>query len=104
MFSSPHEGSGPGAAQYLFVERDFIRAPNNERGSLMDRLRADIENARRAVAGFAAGLLRDPSKRSAFVKQPQLAVWMLLIGRIQIHTTIDQAGVKIGDQRAAVTQ
>src|SRR5262245_52128636 len=70
----------------------------------MDGLGPNVEDPGAAIAGLASRLLRNPSKGSALVKQPQLTIGMLMVGRIEVAAAIYEASMEVRNQRSAISQ
>ena len=88
----------------LFGDENIRFAADVERGALVEFFGLDVENSAVAVRGAASGLLADEGHRVGFVHQAQLAVFVLLGGRVDEDAAGQQVAVKVRHERADVAR
>ena len=92
------------AAEERLALRDHRRAPDVERRPLVQRRRRDVQHRPLARRGDAAGLLGDERQRVRLVHQPQLAVRVARVRRVDVDPALDQVAVEVRHERADVAR
>src|SRR5262249_59438040 len=88
----------------LFVEGHVLGAPDDERHALVDGLGPHVEDPPGAGGRPPARLLDDEGEGGALVKEAELALLVLGVGRVEVDAALYQAPVEVGDQRAGVAK
>jgi hypothetical protein len=79
-------------------------ASANERLSLMDISRNNIQNSLLSRGRYTAGLLHEIRHRCALVQKTQLAVRVLLITRVSKNAAVNQRAMDIANERSYVAR
>src|SRR5262245_28564828 len=91
-----------GRRRRVFVEKlvlgDILPSADNQRHSLVQRFRLDIEDSLQTCRSRPSRLLHDHGQRSRLVKQPQFSFWP----GVQEDAPLNQIPVKIGDERSDI--
>src|ERR1700733_5862661 len=90
-----------------FGQRDFLRAADINRMTLVNPRSCDIENPLLACSAAPARLLRNHRERRQFVHEAKLALRLAALGNfagIHVDSALEQASMEVGGECAAVSQ
>ena len=88
----------------LLALAHVLAAPQDQRRTLVDRGRLDVEDSAPAVARRTPGRLGDERERGRFVEHPQFALRVPAVAGIEEDAAIEQVAVEVRDQRAGVAR